>query len=178
MNYPELDGLLYHGSTAAVSRVDLKAGAAGKDFGPGFYTTTLRNQAEKFARIKARRMGAQTGFVSVFNFAPDPALRMKKFARADIEWLSFILKNRKLGPGGHEPPVLYDMVIGPVANDAVGLVLNQLLVGTYGDPLSMEAQNTAIRLLASEKRYNQVFFGTEESITGLRFQEAVEIGID
>ena len=91
----------------------------------------------------------------------------------------FVLKNRgflKRGEPGFEGP--FDLVIGPVANDAVGLVLNQLLVGTYGDPGSGAARNTAIRLLETTKLYDQVFFGTPRGVSCLEFREALEIGIN
>jgi hypothetical protein len=46
------------------------------------------------------------------------------------------------------------------------------LIGTYGDPASPEALHTAIRLLRTTRLYNQVFFGTEEAVSCLRFDEA------
>jgi hypothetical protein len=60
----------------------------------------------------------------------------------------------------------------------VGLVLNQLLIGAYGDPSSPEAQNIAIQLLDTTRLKNQVFFGTEKGVSCLQFLEAFEIGID
>jgi hypothetical protein len=200
MIYPELSDRLYHGSTVKVDNIDLSKSAAGKDFGRGFYTTASRDQAVKFAAIKANRINSRNGFVSVFqyvhnheieitinnpvassvvccfgkvldsgfntqDYAPrsgvlNPSLTIKKFERADTEWLSFVLENR--GFSNRQKSVLeksFDIVIGSVANDAVGLVLNQLLIGTYGDPLSPDARDIAIRLLDSTRLYNQVFLG-------------------
>jgi hypothetical protein len=96
---------------------------------------------------------------------------------SDLSWLNFVLFNRGFT---EESPIDndYDIVIGPVANDTVGLILNQLLVGTYGDPLSLEAKETAIRLLFPEKLYNQVLFKTEKSIKSLCFKEAYSVAID
>jgi hypothetical protein len=102
-------------------------------------------------------------------------LNYKTFSRADTEWLDFVIENRGFGGKNKE---CYDIVEGPVANDAVGLVLNQLLIGTYGDPQSPEARGTAIRLLETERLYNQVFFGTGKSLTCLCFREEVEIAVD
>jgi hypothetical protein len=67
---------------------------------------------------------------------------------------------------------------GEFQRNAVGLVLNQLLIGAYGDPSSPEAQNIAIQLLDTTRLKNQVFFGTEKGASCLQFLEAFEIGID
>jgi hypothetical protein len=179
MTYPELNGLLYHGSTVRVEQVEFSFSATGKDFGLGFYTTTMRDQAVKFASIKAKRFNVKTGFVSVFQYIHNSRVAIKKFDKADAEWLLFVLKNR--GVPQKQTAVqeaLFDIVIGPVANDAVGLVLNQLLIGTYGDPGSLDALHTAIRLLNTTRLYNQVFFGTKEAVSCLLFQEAFEVGIN
>jgi hypothetical protein len=179
MIYQELHNLLYHGSTDKVTAIDLSKGVEGKDFGRGFYTTTSRNQAVKFSFLKAKRINSKKGFVSIFQYIHNPEIIIKKFEKADADWLLFVLKNRGYTtgqPGDLEKP--FDIVIGPVANDAVGLVLNQLLIGTYGDPLSAEARNTAIRLLDTTKLYNQIFFGTERAVSCLQFLEAFEVGIN
>jgi hypothetical protein len=179
LNVPELDGPLYHGSTVRVERVDVRFSAPGKDFGRGFYMTTVKDQAAKFAALKARRSNLKTGYVSVFRYIHNPDIRIKKFGKADTEWLSFVVRNRggsKQQTAQGETP--FDILIGPVANDAVGLVVNQLLIGTYGSPDSPEALHTAIRLLRTTRLYDQVFFRTEEALSCLRFQGCCEIGID
>jgi hypothetical protein len=179
MNYPELTDLLYHGSAVKVSNIDLSEGATGKDFGCGFYTSSLRDQAAKFAAIKAKRINNKIGYVSVFQYTHQPELNIKHFEKADAEWFEFVLENRGFPRvQKHTFENSCDIIIGPVANDAVGLVLNQFLIGTYGDPLSPDARNTAIRLLNTEKLYNQVFFGTMKAVSCLNFQEAFEIGIN
>jgi hypothetical protein len=177
MVYPELNNPLYHGSTVEVNHIELSFSTIGKDFGRGFYTTTIRDQAVKFASIKAKRFKLKKGVVSIFQYVHNPRITIKKFNKADTEWLLFVLKNREI-PQKAVPKVLFDIVIEPVANDAVGLVLNQLLVGTYGELNSPEAMNTAIRLLNTTRLYNQVFFGTEKAVSCLRFEGAFEIGIN
>jgi len=179
MIYQELRDRLYHGSTVRVAAIDLSVSAEGKDFGRGFYTTTSLDQAVKFSHIKAKRINSKSGFVSIFQYIDNPEIRIKKFEKADTDWILFVLKNR--GYTNEQTNTLekpFDIVIGPVANDAVGLVLNQLLIGTYGDPLSPEARDIAIRLLDTTKLYNQVFFGTEQAVSCLQFLEAFEVGIN
>ena len=46
--------ILYHGGTEAVMQPDCKAGRPDLDFGQGYYVTLLLDQAEGFARRKAR----------------------------------------------------------------------------------------------------------------------------
>ena len=59
--------LLYHGSTMAVRKPIVSRGRGKTDFGKGFYTTTSREQAEKWAQIKRDRMGGEAhAIVSVF----------------------------------------------------------------------------------------------------------------
>jgi hypothetical protein len=169
----ELQGLLYHGSFTEVSKVELLKCAPKKDFGTGFYTTISKTQAEKFAIIKSAREKKNCGFVSVFEFCGNLDLEIKKFDSANIEWLNFILENR--GFAANTSKNEYDIVIGAVADDSVGLVLNQLVIGTYGDPNSAEAKETAIRLLDTEKLYNQVLFGTQKAVSSLKFKEAYRV---
>jgi hypothetical protein len=177
MQYKELSDFLFHGSNVEVSKIDLSVGVLKKDFGKGFYTTNSKNQAEKFAKIKAERESVSTGFVSIFELGEISDFKIKKFEKADLNWLNFVLFNR----GFIKENIIdndYDILIGPVANDTVGLVLNQLLVGTYGDPLSLEAKETAIRLLYPEKLYNQILFKTEKSIEPLLFKEAFQVAVN
>jgi len=177
MLYSELSGLLYHGSNAKVSDIDLSKGSLKKDFGNGFYTTSSKEQSEKFAQIKAKRYSASIGYVSIFEFCNNTDLKTMRFETANLDWLNFVLFNR----GFIKENVLnndYDIIIGPVANDTVGLVLNQLIIGTYGEPLSLSAKEMAIRLLEPEKLYNQVLFKTEKSVESLHFKEVYSVAVN
>ena len=178
-DYPELAERFYHGSAEAISAIDLSKSVPKKDFGRGFYTTTDRIQAEKFARLKTSRVNGTKGYVSVFTFVETTELRVKKFAASDEEWFNFVLHNRcyKVLCDSITPEV-FDIIIGPVANDAVGIVLNLFVSGTYGDPNTLEAKETAVRLLLSQKLHNQVFFGTEQAIESLAFLEVYDVSID
>jgi hypothetical protein len=179
MNYAELHKPLYHGSETSFSKIDLLKSAPKKDFGQGFYTTNDKFQAEKFARLKAKRMRKTKGYVEVFYLQNHENLNIKYFTSANEEWFGFVLNNRgyrKLTAESSNN--VFDIVIGPVANDAVGLVLNQFIAGVYGDPASAEAGATAIRLLLTQKLHNQVFFGTEKAISRLNFAEVYDVYID
>jgi len=176
MNYAELDSPLYHGSDTSFTAIDLSKSATKKDFGSGFYTTNDSGQAEKFALMKAKRTNSSQGYVEVFHLQNYEDLNVKKFDKSDEEWFDFILCNRgydSLATVSLES--FFDIVIGPVANDAVGLVLNQFIAGVFGEPGTSEAKETAIRLLLTQKLHNQVFFGTEKAAERLRFSEVYDV---
>jgi hypothetical protein len=179
MSYAELSEPLYHGSEEPVSDIDLTKSVPNKDFGRGFYTTNDSFQAEKFAKLKASRAQKEKGYVSVFKVQDIESLKIKKYTSSNEEWFDFVLCNRGYTDlTAVTESKQYDIVIGPVANDAVGVVLNLFVYGTYGDPNTVEAKETAIRLLLAQKLHNQVFFGTELAVSCLSFLETYDVHID
>ena len=109
--------ILYHGGTEAVMRPDCKAGRPDLDFGQGFYVTLLQDQAEGFARRKARdRKGKPV--ISVYEFDYEGAIKdcaYLNFEFYDEAWLDFVVDSRS----GLKPWANYDIVEGGVANDRV-----------------------------------------------------------
>lgn len=109
--------ILYHGGTEAVMQPDCKKGRSDLDFGQGFYVTLLQDQAEGFARRKARdRRGKPV--ISVYEFDYEAAIKdcaYLNFEFYDEAWLDFVVESRSgLKPWGN-----YDIVEGGVANDRV-----------------------------------------------------------
>jgi hypothetical protein len=156
----------------AVSRIDLSACKPHKDFGRGFYCTSDKQQAEKFSRIQVVRQKLdQPGIVSKYIFRNDANLRVKKFSEASIEWLDFVVSNRRMGK---ELSTAYDLIVGPVANDTVGFILNQLLSGLYGDPDEMTSKQKAIEGFLTDKLKDQYFFATQRAIDCLTYIENYE----
>ena len=156
---------LYHGSTVAVRKPSLRPGRPNADFGKGFYTTSVMEQAERWAHIKQEREGAAHAVVSVYEFdetlLDDADLNIRRFTGADEPWLLFVTACRKSHP--HD----YDLVQGPVANDKVFTTVNLFESGV----LSAEA---AILQLKAYKTYDQLSFHTERVISSLRFLESFE----
>ena len=96
---------------------DCKAGRPDLDFGQGFYVTLLQDQAEGFARRKARDRKAQP-LISVYEFDYDAAIKdcaYLNFEFYDEAWLDFVVDSRN----GMKPWANYDIVEGGVANDRV-----------------------------------------------------------
>ena len=77
---------LYHGSNQVIERIDLSQGKKYKDFGRGFYTTHLREQAVLWSRRIADRYGGEAA-VTEFEFDLDAAiadgLNVKIFDKPD-----------------------------------------------------------------------------------------------
>ena len=109
--------ILYHGGTEAVMHPDCKKGRPDLDFGQGFYVTLLLDQAEGFARRKARdRRGKPV--ISVYEFDYEAAIKdcaYLNFEFYDEAWLDFVVDSRS----GLKPWANYDIVEGGVANDRV-----------------------------------------------------------
>ncbi|MDR2474082.1 MAG: DUF3990 domain-containing protein [Tannerella sp.] len=70
---------LYHGSNCDFSTVDLSKSKDKRDFGKGFYLTTLHNQAKDWAEILCYRYGGDGIFVYEYEFAVKDGLNIKQF---------------------------------------------------------------------------------------------------
>lgn len=138
---------LYHGSTVAVRKPSLRSGRPNADFGKGFYTTSVKEQAVRWAHIKQERESAPRAVVSVYEFdeslLDNADLNIRRFTGADEPWLQFVTDCRKSRP--HD----YDIAQGPVANDKVFTTVNLFESGM----LSAEA---AILQLKAYKTYDQL----------------------
>lgn len=156
---------LYHGSTVEVKHPSLRPGRKNTDFGKGFYTTTQKEQAEHWAKVKRKREGATRAVVSVYEvddaLLDDPIIRKRLFNGVDAGWLEFVVRCRKAVE--HD----YDLVFGPVANDNVFATVNLYESGVLDAP-------AAIAQLRAYKTYDQLSFHTEKVISAIRFVDAYE----
>lgn len=145
--------ILYHGSYLEISKPDLKHSRPNVDFGLGFYTTPLYEQAVKWCG-KFKRRGKK-GIVSRYTLDDDAleTLKVLRFDSYSEEWLDFILACRS---GSDETE--YDIVVGGVANDKV---FNT--VELYFDRLINKAE--AISRLRYEKPNLQVCLRTEQVLS-------------
>lgn len=151
--------ILYHGSWLEIPNPDLSHSRPNVDYGRGFYTTPLLEQAIKWCG-KFKRRGKQ-GIVSryEFNELAYQKLKMLKFDSYSEEWLDFIL-NCRSGKDTSD----YDIVMGGIANDKV---FNT--VELYFDHLIDKKE--AINRLCYEKPNMQICFRTEVSLVKyLRFE--------
>lgn len=161
---------LYHGSTMTVRKPAPGRSRSNTDFGKGFYTTTSREQAEKWAQIKKSREDAAAStraVVSVFEFdealLDDARFRTMHFSGATAEWLDFVVNNRR-GATAHG----FDFVMGPVANDQLYAV-----IALYENGVLDAA--AAIGQLRTHRLFDQLSFHTPTACALLRFVESFEV---
>lgn len=153
---------LYHGSNVAIVKIDLSKGHINKDFGKGFYLTTLPQQAMEMAKRKARQFLDAKPVVTTFLFDENELtsgeLNVKVFHAVSEEWAMFILQNRKASRTGFHHD--YDIVVGPVADDSVVQQLDLFEMGLITLSQLVEA-------LRYRDLNNQYFFGTERAVSKL-----------
>ena len=158
---------LFHASNLEVRSPRLINRTQTLDFGVGFYTTSNREQAEKFAlKVYARRRqdgGAPT--VSVYDFdGITSGLNTLAFEYPSEEWLDFAVHNRRFGRKED-----YDLISGPVANDDV---FSTIMLYEAGQLTKEEA----IRRFKVKKLYNQYLFCTEKALSALIFIKSYILG--
>lgn len=162
---------LYHGSTTTVRKPTVARSRTKTDFGKGFYTTTSREQAEKWARIKSEREQESAtpvrAIVSVFEFdeslLEDAAYKTMHFFGATEEWLDFVVGNRR-GTLLHS----FDIIMGPVANDRL-----YATIGLYETGI-LDAK-AAIEQLKTHVLYDQLSFHSEAACDLLTFVESYDV---
>ena len=161
---------LFHGSNVEIEQVDLTKCMPNKDFGRGFYTTVLEDQAWRMAERRTR-IGGGKPVVTVYevpdNLEENRELRVRVFEeKPTIEWAIFIRNNRDRKFTDYENPECnldckYDVVVGPVADDTVGLLIRQFSRGTI-DAEYMKREFDFGRLT------NQYTFHTEKALEYLK----------
>ena len=151
---------LYHGSNVLVSKPQILVTNRMLDFGAGFYTTSSREQAVRWAKTQTIRRKNGSPIISIFDFDEGilQGISILKFDSANREWLRFVTDNRK----GMYIGKKYDLVIGPVANDNTMPVINNYMSG-------MIDEETALILLKPQKLSDQYAFLTEKGISILKF---------
>lgn len=151
------DLILYHGTTADFEKVMLGKSHNRRDFGAGFYTTLLEQQAKEWAYRLGLREKSREYYVYQFAFAESDALKVKRFEALNKEWLEFIKENRSKGGVQHE----YDVVVGPVADDNTMETVQLYIAGVL-------TTDEAVERLKYNKVNNQVSFHTEKALQHLK----------
>ena len=180
--------LLYHGSYACISDIDLDRCRNGLDFGKGFYLTSSFEQAQNYVRLsvtKAKRIGiisgdfsVDDGQISVFQFHYDPNLLIHYFPEANEEWLHFVAANRssQLFTDLLRKFQTTDIIVGKIADDQTARTLQQYISEYFGNPGTKEADDSAIKQLLPNRLQDQLCFRTEDSISSLQFVRSERYG--
>lgn len=152
---------LFHGSNVEVKIPKIRPKLRALDFGAGFYLTSSEAQATRWAKTVARRRRVGEPILSIYKFDEAKLITLKvlRFETANAEWLDFVVNNRK------ELMIenLYDLVIGPVANDSTLPVIDDYMDGVY-------TKEEAVKRLLPQNLTDQYAFLTNKSLELLIFE--------
>ena len=167
---------VYHGSIYKVVSPKLGYSKGQKDFGNGFYSTTDKAQAERFAKTQLKRHHKDVAYINQYVLSSFEELNVKEFTDADVEWLRFICGCRS----DRKDKMLrgLDAAIGKIADDNTRRTLDLYMDGGLASLARAEGITTeqlCIRMLETEKLKNQICLYTQRSINRLSFVEAILI---
>ena len=77
--------IVYHGTTKIVRNPDVDHSYRPLDFGRGFYVTTVREQAERWARRKASILGKEKSIINIYQMSDDFCGLHVKFFDEDLK---------------------------------------------------------------------------------------------
>lgn len=146
--------IVYHGSTEIIKQPDVLHSYRPLDFGQGFYVTTVKEQAERWARRKAGLRKGKPAIVNCYQMADDFCdLNYKTFPEDLMEWIDFVCKCRD-GDTGYKD---YDVISGKVANDKVFRVVDLYHTGIWD-------KERALKEIKAYPNYDQIAFVTQRAI--------------
>ena len=151
--------ILYHASNLEITVPDLIHSRNYLDFGKGFYLTSLKGQALKYAERFILRN--EPSFINEYEMSNETEdLSVLNFDRYDEGWLDFIGKCRKGNDDSN-----YDIIEGGIANDRIFRTLDLYFSGDI-------TKDDALKRLIYEQPNNQFCFRTEASLSKLTFIKA------
>lgn len=136
---------LFHGSSIVVSEPRIGFSRSNLDFGRGFYATSIRTQAERWAKRKAFLDNSSTAIVSEFELGDLASLKTLEFKEPDADWVDFVCHCRR---GGSQYKG-YDLIIGGVADDKVYEAVSMYFKGLW----DMETTLDALRFYEVNDQY-------------------------
>jgi hypothetical protein len=147
-----------------------------KDFGRGYYLTSIQEQAENWA-LRTSRIFTGKPWVTVYEFdvtvLTTGSLNTKVFSKPNAEWAIFILNNRnrefsdyKNIKSNHDNK--YDAISGPVANDDIALQMRLFTDGIID-------VDTLVKGMEYRNLNDQYSFHTERAISHLKKMGAMKL---
>ena len=161
----EDDIIVYHGTCFSFKKPDLTKTNPNKDFGKGFYLTTDRKQAIKFAKNKAIRCHKNKCFLNTYRLKDIKNLNVVKFDSANPSWFECVSKNRL----NYLPNMFkgFEVIIGKIADDNTAFVFGIYTSNGYGKIGSKTAVDTAIKLLKPDKLKDQICIRSKKGLNKL-----------
>ncbi len=156
--------MVFHGSAEIVRNPDVGHSYRMLDFGAGFYVTTVREQAERWARRKAAVFGKDKAVINIYQMDDyTQGLRIKEFDEDLMEWLDFVCDCRD----GKKDYLKYDLISGKVADDKVFRVVDMYHAGIWD-------KQRALREMKVYASYHQAAFITQRAIDRLLVFESFD----
>ena len=149
--------IIYHGSREIVEFPEIRKAVFNKDFYFGFYCTSYKGQAKRWATRYGKR-----GYINSYEYVPNGQLKYLKFDEMTEEWLDFIVACR-LGT-----PHSYDIVEGPMANDTIFNYVQNLVDGKISRAAFWE-------LAKFSHPTHQISFHTISALNTLTLRESEEV---
>lgn len=156
--------IVYHGSTQIVEKPDVIHSYRALDFGAGFYVTTVREQALRWARRKADISGKDRAILNCYQMSDNiGGLMIKVFDEDLLEWIDFVCECRD----GKKDYQKYDLILGKVANDKVFRVVDMYHTGIWD-------KERALKEIKVYPFYDQIAFISQKAINQLLVLESFE----
>jgi len=159
--------IVFHGSITVVETPKILKALRMLDFGEGFYATSNKDQAIRWAQRNSEQKKTEKGYITEYDFdiaEAEKKLSIIRFNEPDEAWLDFVCSNRS----GRIPDLSYDIAIGPVANDTVYTVVQLYENGIFD-------KDEAIKRFKVRPLYDQVLFHTERALSFCRYLSAEAI---
>ena len=148
---------VYHGSIEIVKSPDALHSYRPLDFGKGFYVTTVKEQAEKWAKRKADLYNKPVGIINEYEMKADKTGLLEKTFPDDLrEWIDFVCNCRD----GGDDYIKYDLIAGKVANDKVFRVVDMYHQGIWD-------KERALKEIKVYETYDQIAFISQKAIDQL-----------
>jgi hypothetical protein len=163
---------LFHGSTLKIVKPEVTKSRKRVDFGQGFYTTIIKDQAIKWAKNKAKFLNEEP-IVSVYDYIPSDKLNILDLDKYNEKWLDIVANFRR--PNSDYEENNYDIIFGKVANDQIAQEIDayiSLLIQNRVTPLIKQAY---LEMFSFAKNNNQYCFKTNQSLNSITFLEEIRL---
>lgn len=157
--------IVYHGSSVEVQNPKIIYSKAFLDFGKGFYVTSFKTQAEKWAMRKAIRQGKHS-FVNVYELQDNlQEYKVLSFENENEKWLDFVCECRTGSDTNHD----YHIIVGNVANDDVFKTIDMYIRGMW-------TREKALEELRYYKMNDQICITNQNVLNSvLKFQKSYQV---
>lgn len=157
--------IVYHGTTMEIQNPNVSYSKKYLDFGRGFYVTTYKEQAERWAMRKSVRLEKEA-VVNVYELDNINSFNVLDFQSDDSQWIDFVCASRK----GSEEYKKYDIITGGVADDNVFKAVDMYARGLWD-------KTRVLQELKYYQKNNQICIVNQQVINAaLKFKKSYKVG--